>query len=100
MSNDRPRTALAVSETLGIFMLVIAAIVGFTPQTTGQLTGAKCGSVLGGGDGDALGACERALSAPTMWVWLLIIVGVLTLATGRVIDALERSDSRADVSSA
>lgn len=93
--SSRPRTALALSEIVGGLMVIIGLIVGFTDRTTSQYGGAKCGSVLGGG-GEGLTTtgvtvCDRALSTPTTWTWLLLIVGILVLIAGWIIDTIQKN---------
>lgn len=91
--SQRPRTALAISEIFGGFLVIVGLIVGLTSHQTMPGGGLKCGSVLGGADGPAyaFAACERALSTPTLWTWLLLILGALVLIAGWVIDAIQKN---------
>jgi len=86
-SPNRPRTALAVAEIAAVFMLIIGLCIGLTERTTSSFGGASCGSVFSGSDA---AACNQVLSAPTVWTWLLLIVGAVILIAGQVSNIVQQ----------
>lgn len=91
--NTKPRTALAAAEIAAVFMLVIGLCVGLTERTSLPTGGVRCGSVFGGGSSAAV--CDGVLSAPTVWTWLLIVVGALILLGGQVVNVVDRTGTSA-----
>lgn len=93
---SRVRNALATLVIFGGIFIIIGLIVGFVGRQTGQYGGADCGSVLGGGGSTdltttGLAVCNKALSTPTTWTWILLILGFLLLISGWVIDAIQKN---------
>lgn len=93
---SRVRNALATLAIFGGVTIIVGLIVGFVGHKTGQYGGADCGSVLGGGGSTDLTTtgvtlCNKALSTPTTWTWILLIVGFLLFLSGWIIDAIQKN---------
>ena len=91
------RSAFVSSILIGGALIIVGLLVGFTQKSTSKFGGAQCGSVLGGGSDEltatGVAVCEKALSTPTTWTWLLIAVGVAVVLAGMVVNSVGRSRS-------
>jgi H+/Cl- antiporter ClcA len=96
---ERARNALATMEIVGVILLIAGLIVGFAGHKTAQFGGADCGSVLAGGGGEltntGFALCDKVMSAPTAWTFILLICAVLLLICGWIVDAVQESAHQA-----